>query len=74
MNKIFKVIYSKVRHCYVVVSEIARNQGKAHSDHLNIPGGGIQLNPGSGTGTVPGCSGSGPGGFCGSGKWRFGGV
>lgn len=40
MNKIFKVIYSKVRHCYVVVSEIARNQGKAHSDHLNIPRGG----------------------------------
>lgn len=39
MNKIYKVIYSKVRHCYVVVSEIARNQGKAHSTHTNIPGG-----------------------------------
>jgi trimeric autotransporter adhesin len=41
MNKIYKVIYSKVRHCYVVVSEIARNQGKAHSTHTNIPGGGV---------------------------------
>jgi hypothetical protein len=30
-----------VRHCYVVVSEIARNQGKAHSTHTNIPGGGM---------------------------------
>ncbi|WP_337617452.1 ESPR-type extended signal peptide-containing protein [Acidaminococcus timonensis] len=36
MNKIYKVIYSKVRHCYVVVSEIARNQGKAHSSHTSL--------------------------------------
>ena len=39
MNKIYKVIYSKVRHCYVVVSEIARNQGKAHSSHSSLAGG-----------------------------------
>ena len=25
MNKIFKVVWSKVKHCYVVVSEIAKN-------------------------------------------------
>ena len=25
MNKIFKVVWSKVRNCYVVVSEIAKN-------------------------------------------------
>lgn len=29
MNKIFKVIYSKTRHTYVVVSEFAKNGGKA---------------------------------------------
>lgn len=28
MNKIFKVIYSKTRHCYVVVSELAKKHGK----------------------------------------------
>lgn len=39
MNKIYKVIYSKVRHCYVVVSEIARSQGKAHSSHTSLAGG-----------------------------------
>lgn len=39
MNKIYKVIYSKVRHCYVVVSEIARNQGKAHSIHTGLTAG-----------------------------------
>ena len=31
MNRIYKVIWSKVKHCYVVVSEIARNHGKEHS-------------------------------------------
>ena len=25
MNKIFKVVWSKVKHCYVVVSEIVKN-------------------------------------------------
>lgn len=34
MNKIYKVIYSKVRQCYVVVSELAKKQGKkARSEH-----------------------------------------
>lgn len=28
MNKIFKIIWSKARNCYVVVSEIAHCQGK----------------------------------------------
>lgn len=29
MNKIFKVIYSKTRHCYVVVSELAKSHCKS---------------------------------------------
>ena len=29
MNRIYKVIYSKVRQCYVVVSELAKKQGKS---------------------------------------------
>lgn len=28
MNKAYKIIWSHVRNCYVVVSEIARNHGK----------------------------------------------
>ena len=28
MNKIYKIIWSEVRKCYVVVAEIARNHGK----------------------------------------------
>ena len=39
MNKIYKVIWSKVRCSWVVVSEIARNHGKEHSSRKNIPGG-----------------------------------
>ena len=39
MNKIYKVIWSKVKNSYVVVSEIARNHGKEHSSRKNIPGG-----------------------------------
>jgi len=31
MNRIFKVIYSKTKHCFVVVSELAKNQRKCHS-------------------------------------------
>lgn len=31
MNKVYKVIYSKVRNCYVVVSELAKNNGKGAS-------------------------------------------
>jgi hypothetical protein len=39
MNRIYKVIWSKVRNSWVVVSEIARNHGKEHSQRKNIPGG-----------------------------------
>ena len=28
MNQIYKVIWSRVKHCYVVVSEIAGSNGK----------------------------------------------
>ena len=28
MNKVYKVIWSNARKCYVVVSEIAKNRGK----------------------------------------------
>ena len=31
MNQIYKVIWSKVRHCYVVVSELAKRSGKTKS-------------------------------------------
>ena len=31
MNKIYKVVWNKARNCYVVVSEFAKNQGKASS-------------------------------------------
>lgn len=31
MNRIFKVIWSKTKHCFVVVSELAKNQRKCHS-------------------------------------------
>ena len=34
MNKQYKIIWSKVKHCYVVVSELARNNGKAASTHI----------------------------------------
>ena len=30
MNKIFKVVWSKVRNAYVVVSEIAKNTVSGH--------------------------------------------
>ena len=29
MNKIYKVIWSKVRNCYMAVSEIAKRNGKS---------------------------------------------
>ena len=38
MNKVYKVIWSKVRNCYVVVSELAKRNGKckaAKTDSLN---------------------------------------
>ena len=31
MNKIYKVIFNKAKGCYEVVSELAKNNGKAHS-------------------------------------------
>lgn len=36
MNKIYKVIWNRVRHCYVVVSEITKNHGKEHSTNLRV--------------------------------------
>ena len=36
MNKIYKVIWSKVRNCYVAVSEIAKRNGK---DRTSVTGG-----------------------------------
>lgn len=30
MNKIFKVIWSKARNCYVVVSELAKSHDDGH--------------------------------------------
>ena len=35
MNRIYKVIWSKVRNSWVVVSEIARNHGKEHASRQN---------------------------------------
>lgn len=40
MNRIYKVIWSKVRNSWVVVSEIARNHGKERASRQN-------RNPGS---------------------------
>lgn len=43
MNHIYKVVWSKVKNCYVVVSEIAKSNGKEHTSHSHakkIPGGG----------------------------------
>lgn len=36
MNRIYKVIWSKVRHCYVVVSELAKRNGKTKSVHTGL--------------------------------------
>ena len=35
MNKIYKVIWSKAKGCYVVVSEIANQNGKSKSSLVN---------------------------------------
>ena len=40
MNRIYKVIYSKARQCYIVVSELAKNNHKNSqqgADHTNTP-------------------------------------
>lgn len=34
MNKIYKVIWSKTKGCYVVASEFAKREGKASSSHV----------------------------------------
>ena len=34
MNKIYKVIWNRARHCYVVVSELTKRAGKEKSIHL----------------------------------------
>ena len=34
MNKIYKVIWNRARHCYVVVSELTKRAGKEKSTHL----------------------------------------
>lgn len=31
MNKIFKVVWSRVKHCYVVTSEMAKSTGRSKS-------------------------------------------
>ena len=36
MNRVYKVIWSKVRHCYVVVSELTRRQGKSNAKSVCI--------------------------------------
>ena len=35
MNRIYKVIWSKVRNCYVAVSEMAKGNGKSPSGGRN---------------------------------------
>lgn len=35
MNKIHKIIWNKARHCYVVVSEITKRDGKSVGGFLN---------------------------------------
>ena len=37
MNRIYKVIWSKVKNCYIVVSEIAKSHSKPVSTKLNVP-------------------------------------
>lgn len=36
MNKVYKLVWSKVRHCYVVVSELAKSHGKDKSMRSSI--------------------------------------
>ena len=40
MNRIYKVIYSKARQCYIVVSELAKSDHKSSqqgAEHTNTP-------------------------------------
>ncbi len=34
MNKVYKVIWSKVKGCYVVVSELTKKNGKSKYEHI----------------------------------------
>ena len=43
MNKIYRVIWSKVRNCYVVVSEIAKAHSKGGSTAHRVPHMGASL-------------------------------
>lgn len=36
MNKIYKVIWNHIRHCYVVVSELAHSQGKTKCEKKSL--------------------------------------
>lgn len=38
MNKVYKVIYSKARQCYIVVSELAKNHHKSVSSNGAVVG------------------------------------
>ena len=42
MNKIYRIIWSKARNCYIVVSEIAKRNGKCSSslNNRSLSGGG----------------------------------
>ena len=39
MNKVYKLVWSKVRNCYVVASELAKNHSKSKSGRTAIIGG-----------------------------------
>lgn len=39
VNKVYKLVWSKVRNCYVVTSELAKNQGKSKSVRSAVIGG-----------------------------------
>ena len=39
MNKVYKVVWSKVKNCYVVVSEIAKNVIHGNVKNVNVSGG-----------------------------------
>lgn len=36
MNKVYKVIWNKVKNCYVVASEFAKRDGKKGSTHSMV--------------------------------------
>lgn len=38
MNKVYKVVWNRTKHCYVVVSELAKRAGKNKSTCLTVVG------------------------------------